>query len=103
LSAIALVCLIFTATLKIIRENSDVDIIKRSLDIITIAVPQALPSALTHGLTYAQNLLYLAAYRKNKYVHIRQDLNAHIERPRHGMRIASENNAKWSSARRSIQ
>ena len=57
LSAIAFVGLIFTATLKIIRKNPAADIIKRSLDIITIAVPPALPGALTAGLIYAQNRL----------------------------------------------
>ena len=57
MSAIAFVGLIFTATLKIIRKNPAADIIKRSLDIITIAVPPALPGALTAGLIYAQNRL----------------------------------------------
>ena len=49
--------LIFTATLKIIRKNPAADIIKRSLEIITIAVPPGLPGALTAGLIYAQNRL----------------------------------------------
>ena len=38
------------------REPANV-IIKRSLDIITIAVPPALPAALSAGLVYAQNRL----------------------------------------------
>lgn len=57
LSFIALVGMIFSMTLKIIRKNPLADIIKRSLDIITIAVPPALPGALTAGLIYAQNRL----------------------------------------------
>jgi cation-transporting ATPase 13A2 len=57
LSAIALVGMIYSATIKIIRKNPAADIIKRSLDIITIAVPPALPGALTAGLIYAQNRL----------------------------------------------
>lgn len=57
LSLIALMGMIFSMILKIIRKNPAVDIIKRSLDIITIAVPPALPGALTAGLIYAQNRL----------------------------------------------
>ena len=57
LSFIALIGMIFSATLKIIRKNPASDVIKRSLDIITIAVPPALPGALTAGLIYAQNRL----------------------------------------------
>lgn len=57
LSCIALVGMAFSMTLKIIRKNPVADIIKRSLDIITIAVPPALPGALTAGLIYAQNRL----------------------------------------------
>lgn len=57
LSAIALVGMIFSAVLKIIRKSPASDIIKRSLDIITIAVPPALPGALTAGLIYSQKRL----------------------------------------------
>ncbi|CAF0715730.1 unnamed protein product [Brachionus calyciflorus] len=57
LSFIAFVGMIFSMILKILRKNPAVDIIKRSLDIITIAVPPALPGALTAGLIYAQNRL----------------------------------------------
>lgn len=57
LSFIALIGMIFSMVLKIIRKNPAADIIKRSLDIITIAVPPALPGALTAGLIYAQNRL----------------------------------------------
>jgi len=42
---------------KILKKNPIIDIIKRSLDIITIAVPPALPGALTAGLIYSQNRL----------------------------------------------
>jgi magnesium-transporting ATPase (P-type) len=57
LSAIALVGMIYSMTIKILRKNPVTDIVKRSLDIITIAVPPALPGALTAGLIYAQNRL----------------------------------------------
>ncbi len=57
LSAIAFVGMVFTAVLKIIRQSPASDIIKRSLDIITIAVPPALPGALTAGLIYSQKRL----------------------------------------------
>jgi magnesium-transporting ATPase (P-type) len=43
--------------LKILRRNPAADVIKRSLDVITIAVPPALPGALTAGLIYGQNRL----------------------------------------------
>ncbi len=43
--------------MKILKKNPVIDIIKRSLDIITIAVPPALPGALTAGLIYSQNRL----------------------------------------------
>lgn len=59
LSLIALVGMLFTMTLKILYKNPVADIIKRSLDVITIAVPPALPGALTAGLIYAQNRLRL--------------------------------------------
>jgi cation-transporting ATPase 13A3/4/5 len=59
LSLIALAGMIFSATIKILKKNPAADIIKRSLDIITIAVPPALPGALTAGLIYAQNRLRL--------------------------------------------
>lgn len=57
LSVIALIGMAFSMTIKILRKNPLADIIKRSLDIITIAVPPALPGALTAGLIYAQNRL----------------------------------------------
>ena len=44
-------------TVKILKKNPAIDVIKRSLDIITIAVPPALPGALTAGLIYSQNRL----------------------------------------------
>lgn len=44
-------------TVKIMKKNPAIDVIKRSLDIITIAVPPALPGALTAGLIYSQNRL----------------------------------------------
>ncbi len=57
LSVLALGGLIFTAIIKIMKKNPPADIIKRSLDIVTIAVPPALPGALTAGLIYSQNRL----------------------------------------------
>ena len=43
--------------LQIKRGEDAGDIIKRSLDLITIAVPPALPAALTVGIVFAQNRL----------------------------------------------
>ena len=57
LCGIALVGMIYSMVVKIMRKNPAADVIKRSLDIITIAVPPALPGALTAGLIYAQNRL----------------------------------------------
>ena len=57
LTLIALCGMVYAITIKALKKNPVVDIIKRSLDIITIAVPPALPGALTAGLIYAQNRL----------------------------------------------
>jgi cation-transporting ATPase 13A2 len=57
LAGIAFLGMIYSITIKSLRKNPPIDIIKRSLDIITIAVPPALPGALTAGLIYAQNRL----------------------------------------------
>ena len=39
------------------RKEPALVVIKRTLDVITIAVPPALPAALSAGLVYAQNRL----------------------------------------------
>jgi cation-transporting ATPase 13A2 len=57
LSAIAVIGMIFSMVIKIMKKNPASDVIKRSLDIVTIAVPPALPGALTAGLIYSQNRL----------------------------------------------
>jgi len=57
LSAIAFVGMIFSMVIKIMKKNPAADVIKRSLDIVTIAVPPALPGALAAGLIYSQNRL----------------------------------------------
>lgn len=57
LTLIAIAGMIYAIVIKAIKKNPVVDIIKRSLDIITIAVPPALPGALTAGLIYSQNRL----------------------------------------------
>lgn len=57
LTLIAVAGMIYAIVIKTIKKNPVVDIIKRSLDIITIAVPPALPGALTAGLIYSQNRL----------------------------------------------
>ncbi|CAF3347973.1 unnamed protein product [Rotaria socialis] len=49
--------MIFSMVLRIIRREPVSVIIKRTVDIITIAVPPALPAALSAGLVYAQNRL----------------------------------------------
>ncbi len=54
---LALMGMIAAIVMKVLFKNPVTDIIQRSLDIITIAVPPALPGALTAGLVYAQNRL----------------------------------------------
>ncbi|XP_060580434.1 polyamine-transporting ATPase 13A3-like [Ruditapes philippinarum] len=54
LAGIALMGFIYTVVLMTERGDSAGDIVKRSLDLITIAVPPALPAALTVGIVFAQ-------------------------------------------------
>lgn len=54
LASIAGIGLIYTVILKAQRGDPFEQIIKRSLDLITIAVPPALPAALTVGIVFAQ-------------------------------------------------
>ena len=54
LGILALCGMIAAIVMKVLFKNPVEDIIQRSLDIITIAVPPALPGALTAGLVYAQ-------------------------------------------------
>ncbi|XP_053378783.1 polyamine-transporting ATPase 13A3-like isoform X2 [Mercenaria mercenaria] len=54
LASIAGIGLIYTVILKVQRGDAVGEIIKRSLDLITIAVPPALPAALTVGIVFAQ-------------------------------------------------
>lgn len=54
LSLIALAGMIFSLVLKIKSGNPYDEIIKRTLDVVTIVVPPALPGALTACLVYAQ-------------------------------------------------
>jgi predicted P-type ATPase len=60
LALIALCGMIFAIVVKTMKKNPITDIIKRSLDIITIAIPPALPGALAAGLIYAQNRLRIS-------------------------------------------
>jgi len=55
LAIIAAFGMVYSIIVKVLKKNPAEDIIKRSLDIVTIAVPPALPGALTAGLIYAQN------------------------------------------------
>lgn len=57
LSLIALAGMIFSLVIKIQNNNPYDEIIKRTLDVITIVVPPALPGALTACLVYAQSRL----------------------------------------------
>ena len=57
LCIIAVCGMIAAIVIKVTKKNPVEDIIKRSLDLITIAVPPALPGALAAGLIYAQNRL----------------------------------------------
>ncbi|KAH3827166.1 hypothetical protein DPMN_129095, partial [Dreissena polymorpha] len=55
LCGIAVLGFIYTIILMVRRDNLVGDIIKRSLDLITIAVPPALPAALSVGIVFAQS------------------------------------------------
>ena len=54
---IAFLGIIAAIAMKIYYGNPAADVIQRSLDVITIAIPPALPGALTAGIVYAQNRL----------------------------------------------
>ncbi|KAL3862286.1 hypothetical protein ACJMK2_008267, partial [Sinanodonta woodiana] len=57
LAFIAFCGLVYTIVLMVLDQEYASDIIKRSLDLITIAVPPALPAALTVGIVFAQRRL----------------------------------------------
>ncbi|XP_021372872.1 probable cation-transporting ATPase 13A3 isoform X2 [Mizuhopecten yessoensis] len=57
LAAIAGLGFIYTIILMVIDEDEPGEIALRALDLITIAVPPALPAALTVGIVFAQNRL----------------------------------------------
>ncbi|GAU95269.1 hypothetical protein RvY_06915 [Ramazzottius varieornatus] len=57
LASIAFCGMIYSAILRTMRGQNVSEIIIRSLDVITIAVPPALPAALSVGVVYAQRRL----------------------------------------------
>ncbi|CAF0827890.1 unnamed protein product [Adineta ricciae] len=57
MAIIALGGMIFSLVMRIIRGEPAGVIVKRTIDVTTIAVPPALPAALSAGLAYAQNRL----------------------------------------------
>uniref|UniRef100_A0A8C1XYX6 ATPase 13A3 n=1 Tax=Cyprinus carpio TaxID=7962 RepID=A0A8C1XYX6_CYPCA len=57
LVAVASIVFVYSLVMKIINEEPVKDIIVKSLDIITITVPPALPAAMTAGIVYAQRRL----------------------------------------------
>ncbi|XP_070560525.1 polyamine-transporting ATPase 13A3-like isoform X2 [Ptychodera flava] len=57
LAIIAMIGFVYVITIKILHDATIKDIIIKSLDIFTIAVPPALPAALTIGMVYAQTRL----------------------------------------------
>ncbi|XP_071945615.1 polyamine-transporting ATPase 13A3-like isoform X2 [Antedon mediterranea] len=57
LACLAFIGAIYVVTIKIVHKNSVKDIITKALDVFTIAVPPALPAALTIGMVYAQRRL----------------------------------------------
>ncbi|XP_055354336.1 polyamine-transporting ATPase 13A3-like [Paramacrobiotus metropolitanus] len=57
LAAVAGCGLVYSVSLRIYRQEELKQIIIRSLDLITIAVPPALPAALTVGIVFAQRRL----------------------------------------------
>ncbi|CAF1030600.1 unnamed protein product [Rotaria sordida] len=57
MALIALGGMIYSLILRIMRHERAATVFKRTIDVITIAVPPALPAALSAGLVYAQNRL----------------------------------------------
>uniref|UniRef100_A0A673GIV9 Probable cation-transporting ATPase 13A3 n=1 Tax=Sinocyclocheilus rhinocerous TaxID=307959 RepID=A0A673GIV9_9TELE len=57
LVAVASVVFVYSLVMKIINQEPVKEIIVKSLDIITITVPPALPAAMTAGIVYAQRRL----------------------------------------------
>ncbi|XP_065097075.1 polyamine-transporting ATPase 13A3 isoform X1 [Paramisgurnus dabryanus] len=57
LVGVASLVFIYSLIMKIINQESVKEIIVKSLDIITITVPPALPAAMTAGIVYAQRRL----------------------------------------------
>ncbi len=57
LSIISIIGMIFTLVLKIIRQDEVSEIIVRTLDIVTIVIPPALPGALTACVIFFQGRL----------------------------------------------
>ncbi|XP_051767927.1 polyamine-transporting ATPase 13A3 isoform X2 [Ctenopharyngodon idella] len=57
LVAVASIVFLYSLIMKIINQEPVKDIIVKSLDIITITVPPALPAAMTAGIVYAQRRL----------------------------------------------
>ncbi|KAL1265956.1 hypothetical protein QQF64_003983, partial [Cirrhinus molitorella] len=57
LVAVASVVFLYSLVMKIINQEPVKEIIVKSLDIITITVPPALPAAMTAGIVYAQRRL----------------------------------------------
>lgn len=54
---IALIGMGYTITLLVLRGEDIKWILRRSLDVITIVIPPALPAAMTIGIVYAQKRL----------------------------------------------
>ncbi|XP_016327909.1 probable cation-transporting ATPase 13A3 isoform X1 [Sinocyclocheilus anshuiensis] len=57
LVAVASIVFVYSLVMKIINQEPVKEIIVKSLDIITITVPPALPAAMTAGIIYAQRRL----------------------------------------------
>ncbi|XP_016338212.1 probable cation-transporting ATPase 13A3 isoform X3 [Sinocyclocheilus anshuiensis] len=57
LVAVASVVFVYSLVMKILNQEPVKEIIVKSLDIITITVPPALPAAMTAGIVYAQRRL----------------------------------------------
>ncbi|XP_043107813.1 polyamine-transporting ATPase 13A3 isoform X2 [Puntigrus tetrazona] len=57
LVAVASIVFVYSLVMKIINKEPVKEIIVKSLDIITITVPPALPAAMTAGIVYAQRRL----------------------------------------------
>jgi len=54
LATMALVGMIYTIVIKVLNGDETKDVVTRTLDLVTIVIPPALPAAMTAGIVFAQ-------------------------------------------------